>query len=56
MRLTVYVTDMEAFSEVNRAYEAFFGQDPPARVTVGVASLPRGALVEVEAIVALGER
>lgn len=53
VRLTVYVSDMEAFAEVNRAYETFFGGDPPARVTVGVASLPRGAQVEIDAIVAL---
>lgn len=53
VRLTVYVTDMGAFGEVNEAYGAFFEADPPARVTVGVAALPKGALVEVDAIVAL---
>jgi 2-iminobutanoate/2-iminopropanoate deaminase len=53
VRLTVYVTDMEAFGEVNDAYESNFAGDPPARVTVGVASLPRGAQVEIEAVVAL---
>ncbi|MDQ6915592.1 MAG: Rid family detoxifying hydrolase [Actinomycetota bacterium] len=53
VRLTVYVTDMAAFAEVNDAYAAFFAGDPPARVTVGVTSLPRGAQVEIDAIVAL---
>ena len=53
VRLTVYVTDMEAFGEVNDAYESHFAGDPPARVTVGVAALPLGAKVEIDAIVAL---
>ncbi|TML29277.1 MAG: RidA family protein [Actinobacteria bacterium] len=53
VRLTVYVTDMDAFGEVNDAYESFFAGDPPARVTVGVARLPRGAKVEIDAIVAM---
>ena len=53
VRLTVYVTDMDAFGEVNDAYESFFAGGPPARVTVGVARLPRGAKVEIDAIVAM---
>ena len=53
VRVTVYLTDMGAFGEVNDAYGAFFESDPPARVTVGVASLPKGAQVEVDAVVAL---
>lgn len=53
VRLTIYVTDMNAFGEVNEAYGAFFTSDPPARVTVGVAALPKGAQVEIDAIVAL---
>jgi 2-iminobutanoate/2-iminopropanoate deaminase len=55
VRLTVYLTDMGAFSEVNDAYGAFFSADPPARVAVGVAALPKGAQVEIDAIVALAE-
>jgi 2-iminobutanoate/2-iminopropanoate deaminase len=55
VRVTVYVTDMNAFASVNEVYSSFFESDPPARVTVGVASLPRGAKVEVEAVVALPE-
>jgi 2-iminobutanoate/2-iminopropanoate deaminase len=53
VRLTIYMTDLAAFGEVNEVYGAFFPADPPARVTVGVAQLPRGALVEIDAIVAL---
>ncbi len=53
LRLTIYMTDLAAFAEVNEMYATFFGDDPPARVTVGVAQLPRGAYVEIDAIVAL---
>ena len=53
VRVTVYVTDMGAFASVNEVYASFFESDPPARVTVGVAALPRGAKVEVEAVVAV---
>jgi len=52
LRLTVYMTDLAAFAEVNEVYATFFGEQPPARVTVGVARLPRGASVEIDAIVA----
>jgi 2-iminobutanoate/2-iminopropanoate deaminase len=55
VRLTVYVTDMSSFAQVNEAYAAFFAADPPARATVGVASLPLGADVEIDAIVALAD-
>lgn len=53
VRLTVYMTDLGNFDEVNEVYGAFFTQDPPARVTVGVKALPKGAKVEIDAIVAL---
>jgi 2-iminobutanoate/2-iminopropanoate deaminase len=53
LRMTVYMTDLAAFAEVNNVYGSFFAQDPPARVTVGVAQLPRGAYVEIDAIVSL---
>ena len=52
VRMTIYVTDMGAFGEVNEVYAGFFPEDPPARVTVGAAALPRGAYVEIDAIVA----
>jgi 2-iminobutanoate/2-iminopropanoate deaminase len=53
VRVTIYLTDMASFASVNEVYGSFFESDPPARVTVGVAALPRGAQVEVDAIVAL---
>lgn len=53
VRMSVYVTDMQAFGEVNEAYETFFPSDPPARSTIGVAALPKGAQVEIDAVVAL---
>jgi 2-iminobutanoate/2-iminopropanoate deaminase len=54
VRCGIYVTDMSTFGEVNAAYAEFFSADPPARSTIGVASLPVGAQVEIDAIVALG--
>jgi 2-iminobutanoate/2-iminopropanoate deaminase len=53
VRLTVYWTDMGAFASVNEVYESFFESDPPARVAIAVAGLPRGALVEIDAVVAV---
>ena len=51
VRITVYLTDMGAFAEVNEAYGAFFDAEPPARVAFGVAALPKGAQVEIDAVV-----
>lgn len=56
VRLTVYMTDITSAGEINEAYARFFGPSPPARVAVGVAALPRQALVEIDAIVALRQR
>ncbi|MGO9487944.1 MAG: Rid family detoxifying hydrolase [Solirubrobacteraceae bacterium] len=54
VRLTVYMTDLAAFAAVNEVYASFFpGEAQPARVAIGVASLPKGARVEIDAIVAL---
>lgn len=50
LRLTIYTTKLDQFPEINAAYETWFEDDPPARVTVGVAALPRGVAVEVEAL------
>jgi len=55
VRLTVYLTDMSAFASVNEVYGSFFETDPPARVAIGVVALPRGAQVEIDAVVALPE-
>jgi 2-iminobutanoate/2-iminopropanoate deaminase len=54
VRCTVYLTDMNDFARVNEVYAEFFGGDePPARVAVAAAALPKGADVEIDAIVAL---
>lgn len=53
VRLTIYLTDMSAFTSVNEVYGSFFESDPPARVTIGVAELPKGAQVEIDAVIAL---
>ena len=53
VKLTVYLTDMAAFAEVNEVYGSFFESDPPARVAFGVAALPKGAQVEIDAILAV---
>ena len=55
VRLTVYMTDMTAFASVNEVYGSFFENDPPARVAIGVAALPRGVQVEIDAVVALAD-
>jgi 2-iminobutanoate/2-iminopropanoate deaminase len=53
VRIAVYVTDISVFGEMNEAYSSFFPSDPPARTTIGVAALPMGATVEMDAIIAL---
>lgn len=53
VRVTVYLTDLAHFSKVNDAMAASFTPPYPARAVVGVASLPRGALVEMDAILVL---
>lgn len=54
-KATVYLTDMAEFSTVNQVYADFFqGLVPPARATVGVRALPKGAKVEIDFIAWLG--
>jgi 2-iminobutanoate/2-iminopropanoate deaminase len=53
VRMTIYLTDMSSFASVNEVYGSFFESKPPARVAVGVAALPRGAKVEIDAVVEL---
>jgi 2-iminobutanoate/2-iminopropanoate deaminase len=55
-RMTIYLTEMESFPAVNEVYAEFFSEPYPVRSTVGVAALPKGALVEIDATVPLGER
>jgi 2-iminobutanoate/2-iminopropanoate deaminase len=52
VRITIYTTDMSAFASINEVYGSFFESSPPARVAIGVAALPRGAQVEMDAVVA----
>jgi reactive intermediate/imine deaminase len=53
VRLTIYLTDLAHFSVVNEVMAEFCTEPYPARVTIGVAQLPRGAAVEVDGILVL---
>lgn len=53
VKITIYLTDMSDFAAVNQVYGQYFASDKPARATVAVAALPRGARVEIEAVAAL---
>jgi len=53
VKLTIYLTDLGNFATVNQVMEDYFSQPFPARAAIGVASLPKGADVEAEAILAL---
>jgi 2-iminobutanoate/2-iminopropanoate deaminase len=53
VRIGIYLTDMAEFPKVNDVYATFFEQPFPVRTTVGVAALPKGALVEMDATVPL---
>ena len=53
VRVGIYVTDISTFKDVNDAYATYFGSDPPARSTIGVAALPLGAEVEIDMVLAL---
>lgn len=55
VKTTIFLTDMADFAAVNAVYGEFFPAEPPARSTVAVAALPRGARVEIEAIAFVGE-
>jgi reactive intermediate/imine deaminase len=54
VRLTIYLVDLANFPKVNDLMAAYFREPYPARVTIGVASLPRGAQVEIDAVMFLG--
>ena len=53
VKTTIFLTDMNDFDEVNGVYGQFFGEKPPARSTVAVAALPKGARVEIECVAVL---
>jgi 2-iminobutanoate/2-iminopropanoate deaminase len=50
VKTTVYVTDLADFGIVNEIYKTYFPENPPARSTIQVAALPKGSLIEIEAI------
>lgn len=53
VKTTIFLVDLLDFQSVNEVYAEFFPQGPPARSTVQVAALPRGARVEIEALAVL---
>jgi 2-iminobutanoate/2-iminopropanoate deaminase len=54
VRTNIYLTDLGDFARVNEVYATYFPKDPPARATVQVAALPRGAAVEIDLTAYLG--
>ena len=50
VKTTVFLSDLNNFTAMNEVYSEFFKTNPPARSTVQVAALPKGAVVEIEAI------
>ena len=54
VRTTVYLTSLKEFEAMNEVYARYFGENRPARSTVQVAALPKGARVEIDAIAILG--
>jgi reactive intermediate/imine deaminase len=54
VRITVYLTDLAHFGKVNEVMAGYFSEPYPARAAIGVAALPRGAAVEMDAILVLG--
>ena len=54
VKCTVFLADMNDFGPMNEEYGSFFQDQPPARTTVQVAKLPRGALVEIDVIALAG--
>jgi len=55
VRVTIYLTDLAHFARVNEVMAKYFAEPYPARAAIGVASLPRGALVEADAVLWVGK-
>jgi 2-iminobutanoate/2-iminopropanoate deaminase len=55
VKTTIFLTDLGDFQTVNETYGSYFKQQPPARSTVQVSALPKGAKIEIEVIAAAGE-
>lgn len=53
VKVNIYLTDLGHFAKVNEVMAAYFSQPYPARATIGVASLPKGALIEIDGIIVL---
>ena len=53
VKTTVYLRDLGDFARMNRVYAEFFPKDPPARAAIQVADLPKGSLIEIEAVALL---
>jgi reactive intermediate/imine deaminase len=53
VKLTIYLTDLGRFAEVNEIMVGYFREPYPARAAIGVAALPRGAAIEIDAIMVL---
>lgn len=49
-KMTVFLTDMSRFQEMNEIYKEYFPESPPARTCIGVKELPRGSQIEMEAV------
>ena len=54
VRVTVYLTDLANFAKVNEVMATYFREPYPARAAIGVSQLPRGSLVEIDAVMHLG--
>ena len=55
VKTTIYLVDLQDFGAVNEVYGRYFPANPPARVTIQAAGLPRGAMVEIDAIAVVTE-
>jgi 2-iminobutanoate/2-iminopropanoate deaminase len=56
VRTTIYLTNMNDFTEVNEAYANYFDLEPPARTTIQAAALPKGVAIEIDAIAYVAEK
>jgi 2-iminobutanoate/2-iminopropanoate deaminase len=55
IKTTVFMADLADFAKMNAVYAEYFPQSPPARSTVQVVALPRGALVEIECVAGVSD-
>ncbi len=55
MKVMIYMTDIDRFNELNEIYAGYLGSAKPARACVEVSRLPKGVLVEMDAVALIGE-